>query len=86
MPTMKKSGTKKFVKAPESFLRLAVVRRGLFAAVFVFRVVPRFCIAIIFDAPRRRGDSKLNSNLFLRVAAALRPRVAKFLISRRKAA
>lgn len=47
MPTMKNSGTKKFVNAPDFFLPLTVVRRGRFAAVFVLRAVPRFCIAII---------------------------------------
>ena len=54
---MKKSGTKKFVNAPEPFLRLAIVRRGLFAAVFVLRVVPRFCVVIIFSRSALRESA-----------------------------
>lgn len=59
MPTIKKSGTKKFVNTLEPFLRLALVRRGLFAAVFVLRVVPRFCVVIFsFFSHTERGETQ----------------------------
>lgn len=47
MPQMKTIGTMKFVSVPELFLRLAIVRRRLFAAAFVCRG-GLFRVVIIF--------------------------------------